>query len=428
MANILKDFSFMEFPLSISRQNAFPLDRNSVFYSQQDAETYATTNATSYVGQPIAVVDEEEEIVNFYVIGFDGTLNEVGAKVVVDGKTIKNENGTISLYGFEAVTKAGMQVRSVSDGTGGFRLEWFEPSGTTIEDVAARVDTLETEMDSVESDITALEAAVGNKVDKVDGKGLSTNDYTNEEKQKLAGIAAGAEVNVQADWNESDTGSDAYIKNKPTSLPANGGNADTVGGKTVDDTQTTSDYLWTAEKIKSYADSVVAANDAMVYKGTVSSTSPLPATDYKTGWSYKVAEAGTYASSSCEVGDLIIALNDYASGTASDADWQVIQGNVDGAVTSAETSSSDGTIAVFDGTSGKVIRQGTKKISDLEYTLPQAGTNVLGGVKAISQEAASSTIDAGRKVNIHSDGVIAVSDKVILSTDTFIINGGTAAD
>ena len=34
------------------------------------------------------------------------------------------------------------------------------------------------------------------KVDKVSGKGLSTNDYTTTEKNKLSGIAAGAQVNV----------------------------------------------------------------------------------------------------------------------------------------------------------------------------------------------------------------------------------------
>lgn len=34
------------------------------------------------------------------------------------------------------------------------------------------------------------------KVEKVDGKGLSTNDYTATEKTKLAGIASGAQVNV----------------------------------------------------------------------------------------------------------------------------------------------------------------------------------------------------------------------------------------
>ena len=38
---------------------------------------------------------------------------------------------------------------------------------------------------------------------------------------------------MQSDWSVSDTGSDAYIKNKPTSLPANGGDADTVNGHTV---------------------------------------------------------------------------------------------------------------------------------------------------------------------------------------------------
>jgi len=36
------------------------------------------------------------------------------------------------------------------------------------------------------------------KVDKVEGKGLSTNDYTTDEKNKLAGIASGAEVNQNA--------------------------------------------------------------------------------------------------------------------------------------------------------------------------------------------------------------------------------------
>ena len=68
--------------------------------------------------------------------------------------------------------------------------------------------------------IDELTITVGNKVDKVSGKGLSTNDYTTSEKNKLNGIASGAEVNVQSDWSITDTTSDAYIKNKPTSMPA----------------------------------------------------------------------------------------------------------------------------------------------------------------------------------------------------------------
>lgn len=45
------------------------------------------------------------------------------------------------------------------------------------------------------------------------------NNFTNADATKLSGIATGAEVNVQANWNESDTTSDAYIQNKPT-IPA----------------------------------------------------------------------------------------------------------------------------------------------------------------------------------------------------------------
>ena len=43
-----------------------------------------------------------------------------------------------------------------------------------------------------QADITGLSAALAGKVDAESGKGLSTNDYTTAEKQKLAGIAAGA--------------------------------------------------------------------------------------------------------------------------------------------------------------------------------------------------------------------------------------------
>ena len=41
------------------------------------------------------------------------------------------------------------------------------------------------------------------------------NNFTTVLKDKLNGIATGAEVNVQSDWNITDTSSDAFIKNKP---------------------------------------------------------------------------------------------------------------------------------------------------------------------------------------------------------------------
>lgn len=48
----------------------------------------------------------------------------------------------------------------------------------------------------------------------------TTASFTTALQSKLNGIAAGAEVNVQSDWGETSADSDAYIKNKPTSMPA----------------------------------------------------------------------------------------------------------------------------------------------------------------------------------------------------------------
>ena len=41
------------------------------------------------------------------------------------------------------------------------------------------------------------------------------NNFTTAEKNKLAGIEAGAEVNVQVDWDQNDSSADDYIKHRP---------------------------------------------------------------------------------------------------------------------------------------------------------------------------------------------------------------------
>lgn len=59
------------------------------------------------------------------------------------------------------------------------------------------VDETETELvDLTVSHITGLQGALDDKVSKVTGKGLSTNDYTTAEKTKLSGIAEGAQKNT----------------------------------------------------------------------------------------------------------------------------------------------------------------------------------------------------------------------------------------
>lgn len=73
----------------------------------------------------------------------------------------------------------------------------------------------EREAKKIHEEIESLQRALDTKVDAVEGKDLSTNDYTNEEKEKLSEIEDGAQANVQPDWTEDDQDSPSFIKNKP---------------------------------------------------------------------------------------------------------------------------------------------------------------------------------------------------------------------
>lgn len=58
-------------------------------------------------------------------------------------------------------------------------------------------DNLKTKLEGLSNYNDAeIKTSIENKVDKVTGKGLSTNDFTDDLNTKLAGIAAGAEVNA----------------------------------------------------------------------------------------------------------------------------------------------------------------------------------------------------------------------------------------
>lgn len=153
-------------------------------------------------------------------------------------------------------------------------------------------------------------------------------------------------------------------------MPKSGGaftGAVTVQTPTAATNPATKQYVDTAksdaiEQAKDYADSILGANDAMVFKGTIGTdgtVTALPAT-HSTGWTYRVITAGSYAGATCEVGDLIICIKDGTS--ANNADWTVAQANIDGAVTHSAALTAD-TIVVGGGTG--VVKPSTTKISDL---------------------------------------------------------------
>ena len=111
--------------------------------------------------------------------------------------------------------------------------------------------------------------------------------------------------------------------------------------------------LPTEKAVKTYADQLLGAADAMTYKGVVNCSANPDYPAANAGDTYKISVAG-------KIGG--------ASGTNVDqatvgAYWNIVERNLDGAVT-GPSSSTDNTIPRFDSTTGKVIQASSLTISD----------------------------------------------------------------
>lgn len=127
---------------------------------------------------------------------FTELYTEVASKVdAVDGKGLSTNDYTNDDKNKLAGIAAGAQANV---------LESIKVNGTalSVTDKSVNIDL------STYATTTAMNAALEDKVDAVSGKGLSTNDYTNEEKSKLAGLSAPSEISfTTSTWG---TVSDGY--------------------------------------------------------------------------------------------------------------------------------------------------------------------------------------------------------------------------
>jgi hypothetical protein len=62
------------------------------------------------------------------------------------------------------------------------------------------------------ADLKLVADSVADKVDKEEGKGLSEENFSAEDKEKLDGLVS----NAQPDWEQTDDTAPDFIKNKPT--------------------------------------------------------------------------------------------------------------------------------------------------------------------------------------------------------------------
>lgn len=119
------------------------------------------------------------------------TINDVGASFVPVTRKVNNKqlNTDITLTASDVgalpnTTVIPTETSQLTNDSG------FITSSDSITGNAATATRAEQDADgNVITDTYATKAELGNKVDKVNGKGLSTNDFTTAEKEKLAGLS-----------------------------------------------------------------------------------------------------------------------------------------------------------------------------------------------------------------------------------------------
>lgn len=185
---------------------------------------------------------------------------------------------------------------------------------------------------------------------------------------------------------------------------------------------TTSSNLPTAAAVATYVKNSFSANDAMRFKGTVSSSTgngtlkSWPPATYEVGDTYKVADAGTYSGQECEVGDMLICIQNYKEGSASNADWAVVQNNITVAINSG---SKAGLAAYYDQ---------TNSISAIDLTtldVTENGTSITAITSVTQDSKGKITVNkatiSGVKPAAHTHGNITDDGKIGSAADLAIV-------
>lgn len=182
---------------------------------------------------------------------------------------------------------------------------------------------------------------------------------------------------------------------------------------------------------------LIAASDAMVFKGVIdcSANPNYPAADR--GHTYRVSVAGKIGGASgvnVEAGDLLLCLTDSTSSgdqATVGTSWSIAQTNLDGAVI-GPASVTDSVLVRFDGTSGKLIKvNATNGVAYAE--LAQAGGHsILGRMENTTGDIAAIQAGFDHQVLRVSGvslgfGAIALDQTNAVSGQLLISRGGTGA-
>lgn len=155
-----------------------------------DAQAAATYNDTEVKNSIKANKDAIDKLNGTSAV--DGSVDKKIADAINDFSTKVSDDKTVNTFK-ELIDYAATHQDEYSTLSG--EVQTNKNAIATLNGTGAGSVT-KTVNDAVSAAQETLQSNIDGKVDKVTGKGLSTNDYTTDEKNKLEGIAAGAQVNV----------------------------------------------------------------------------------------------------------------------------------------------------------------------------------------------------------------------------------------
>lgn len=242
-------------------------------------------------------------------------------------------------------------------------------SNATADQTAAEIRTLveaatdsnvftdddHTKLNNIEANATADQTA--SEIKSLYEGNSDTNAFTDADHTKLDGIATGAEVNVQANWTETTTTSDAFIQNKPTLFS---GDYDDLTNKP------------TLLQLGTTSTTALAGNTSLLQLGTTSTTAL--AGDTTTISSTQAANILTNNAKTSFPGF------GTTSGKALEGDTSLFSGDYDD-LSNKPTIPSGNQIIDWTASGAGTIHASNYVDNDTIYTLPAASSSALGGIK-----------------------------------------------
>jgi hypothetical protein len=193
-----------DFETDVSNTTAVTNNTSAIAANTTDIGTLQTDTSGNLTGS----VTVHSDVTN----AGSGIIITSGERTLVNNAVQPADNVSVLTNDASYITSAQAPVQDVNGLSGNVTLDADDIDDTnTTHKFTTAADI--TKLAGIETNATADQTAA--EIKTAYESNADTNEFSDAEQTKLAGIATGAEVNVQADWTEVNTGSDAFIQNKP---------------------------------------------------------------------------------------------------------------------------------------------------------------------------------------------------------------------